>query len=729
MRFILSFFAIAFSGILFAQAPALIPYQAIARDASGQPLANATLNARFTIHDNTATGPTMWQEMQTVSTSALGLFTAQLGSSVSLGSVNWADGAKFMQVEIDLGNGFIDLGTQQMLSVPYALYSSNGVPSGGGHGQLLTNCNGVPTWTTDGQCPGNITALNCSNASNSGTLTAGTVAIGVISIVPYTGGNGGTYNDQTVSSTGVNGLTATLEAGTFADGSGNLSYTISGTPETSGTASFALNIGGQGCILTRTVDLLVGAISSLNCDGNNLGCLIPNQPSLNVQSVISYTGGNGGAYGGQTVSSTGVTGLTATWNSGTFANGSGSVLLSITGTPASIGEAHFSLNIGGQSCTYTREVYGPAFQTDCTNFLLDTGTLIAGETASGVTFTVLYSGACFNSFSNFPPSYSQGVSGLTATMTELQDYSDGNGALIYTITGTPQSSGTALFQIVLAGSGCTYSRMVAQPLNITTSLIPAGTFIMGSPITEVDRDSDEMQHQVTLSSFRMSVHEITNVQFATFLNEKNIGANGLSNEGIYEGAILILECGNYNGLSFDGQQWQPAAGKENYPVNCVSWYGAVEFANYVGGRLPTEAEWEYACRGGTISPFNTGSCLDNTMANYNWQYPYSGCINDNTIYPGQTQQVGTYSPNAFGLFNMHGNVWEWCSDWYGAYSLGAQTNPTGPTTGSSRVFRGATMLSSGKDCRSANRGSSTPFIVSNPWGTGSGWGFRVVFLP
>ena len=129
MRFILSFFAIALSGFLCAQAPALIPYQAIARDASGQPLANATLNARFTLHDNTATGPTMWQEMQTVSTSALGLFTAQLGSNVSLGNVNWAVGAKFMQIEIDYGNGFVDIGTQQMLSVPYALFSADALNS------------------------------------------------------------------------------------------------------------------------------------------------------------------------------------------------------------------------------------------------------------------------------------------------------------------------------------------------------------------------------------------------------------------------------------------------------------------------------------------------------------------------------------------------------------------------------------------------------------------------
>ena len=125
MRLALTTLALLFSALIFAQAPALIPYQAIARNAAGEPLASSTINARFTIHDGTATGSSVWQELQTVSTSALGLFTVQLGSSVSLAGVNWATGAKFMQVEINLGNGFVDIGTQQLLSAPYALYAGN----------------------------------------------------------------------------------------------------------------------------------------------------------------------------------------------------------------------------------------------------------------------------------------------------------------------------------------------------------------------------------------------------------------------------------------------------------------------------------------------------------------------------------------------------------------------------------------------------------------------------
>jgi uncharacterized protein (TIGR02145 family) len=112
------------TGALLSQAPALIPYQAVARNASGQPLGNTVISARFTLREHIATGASVWQEVQSVSTNALGLFNAQLGSVSPLTNVNWGNGSKFMQVEINTGNGFVDIGTQQMLSVPYALHSS-----------------------------------------------------------------------------------------------------------------------------------------------------------------------------------------------------------------------------------------------------------------------------------------------------------------------------------------------------------------------------------------------------------------------------------------------------------------------------------------------------------------------------------------------------------------------------------------------------------------------------
>jgi uncharacterized protein (TIGR02145 family) len=201
---------------------------------------------------------------------------------------------------------------------------------------------------------GSINTIDCGSATNNGTLTQGTAASGVSSIVLYTGGNGGTHNGQTVTSTGVTGLTATLAAGTFTNGAGSLTYTITGTPSASGTASFALSIGGQSCALTRTVGLPAGSITALNCgSATNNGTLYSGTAASGVSSSVSYTGGNGGTYSSQNVTSTGVTGLTATLIAGTFAIGAGSLTYTITGTPSSSGTANFALNIGGQTCTLT----------------------------------------------------------------------------------------------------------------------------------------------------------------------------------------------------------------------------------------------------------------------------------------------------------------------------------------------------------------------------------------
>jgi sulfatase modifying factor 1 len=264
-------------------------------------------------------------------------------------------------------------------------------------------------------------------------------------------------------------------------------------------------------------------------------------------------------------------------------------------------------------------------------------------------------------------------------------------------------------------------------LNVTTVQIPAGTFTMGSPATEVARANDETQHQVTLSAFKISKYEITNAQFAIFLNAKSIGGNALYPAGAYPTQVLISPgYASYTwGLNYNGSQWVPVAGCENKPVIYVTWYGATEFATYAGGSLPTEAQWEYACRATTTTttPFNTGACLNDAQANYNWPFPYNTCNNTITTYPNKTQTVGSYPANAFGLHDMHGNVWEWCSDWYGAYPATAQTNPTGAITGSYRVVRGGGWNSPASSCRSAYR----PVYYPNTFLENVG--FRLVFVP
>ncbi|MDD4991287.1 MAG: SUMF1/EgtB/PvdO family nonheme iron enzyme [Paludibacter sp.] len=241
---------------------------------------------------------------------------------------------------------------------------------------------------------------------------------------------------------------------------------------------------------------------------------------------------------------------------------------------------------------------------------------------------------------------------------------------------------------------------------IPTSAIPTGTFAMGT-----SGSSDEVQHFVTLSAYSMSKYEITNAQYAAFLNAKGIGSDGLYLLGAYPTEVLIYSSSNiYDwGLHYSGSQWIPVAGYENNPVINVTWYGATEFATYLGGKLPTEAQWEYACRAGTNTPFSTGTYLTNLQANFNSS-------------TGKTQPGGTYSSNAYGLYDMHGNVQEWCSDWEGVYPISAQTNPTGSAYGTRRIVRGGSWIQDAQYCRSAFRNSMSPYTHTELFG------FRAAFV-
>lgn len=219
------------------------------------------------------------------------------------------------------------------------------------------------TWTQVTNTVPNGTVTSLSAGTSSGNLIWDVAASNVSSVVNYVGGNGESHSGQTVASTGVTGLTATLNAGQFAVGNGALTYTISGTPATSGTASFAINIGGQ--TLTLTITVSEGSIAGLTTGTTTNGTLTQGVAASNVSSVVSYTGGDGGKHNGQTVTSTGVTGLTATLSAGSFATGSGTLTYTITGTPSTSGTASFALNIGGKSATLTRTVSAPPSQ--CTS--------------------------------------------------------------------------------------------------------------------------------------------------------------------------------------------------------------------------------------------------------------------------------------------------------------------------------------------------------------------------
>ncbi|MCP9766255.1 carbohydrate-binding domain-containing protein [Lacihabitans soyangensis] len=206
-----------------------------------------------------------------------------------------------------------------------------------------------------------ITSIACSNATFSVPATSGASYTATAS-VPYTGGNGGDYtSDDAVASSGVLGLTATLQAGTLAEGSGTANFIITGTPTTSGTASFAIALGGQTCTLALPVAVSKSSISSLVCVATPANGT--SGTAYTGTLTMNYTGGNGGVYDVSTASSIGVEGLTATVAAGTLSNGAGSLVYNISGTPSSAGNAIFNLSLGGQSCTVSLIVAATASGT------------------------------------------------------------------------------------------------------------------------------------------------------------------------------------------------------------------------------------------------------------------------------------------------------------------------------------------------------------------------------
>ncbi|MFN5103768.1 MAG: formylglycine-generating enzyme family protein [Planctomycetota bacterium] len=237
------------------------------------------------------------------------------------------------------------------------------------------------------------------------------------------------------------------------------------------------------------------------------------------------------------------------------------------------------------------------------------------------------------------------------------------------------------------------------PKEITNSIgmklvrIPKGTFMMGSPESDLNRQNNETQHEVTISKdFYLGVHDVTQAQY-----EKVIGKN----PSHFQGAVVSNE-------------------NADIPVENVSWDDAVEFCKKLSDlpeekkagrlyRLPTEAEWEYACRAGSKTAYSFDD-EEGLLPEYGWFKRNSS---------NRTHTVGLLESNAWGLYDMHGNVWEWCSDRYGEYPKGAVSDPTGPKEGSYRVIRGGCWNDEAARCRSASRGWLGPSY------RGDSLGFRV----
>jgi len=214
---------------------------------------------------------------------------------------------------------------------------------------------------------------------------------------------------------------------------------------------------------------------------------------------------------------------------------------------------------------------------------------------------------------------------------------------------------------------------LGKRINLEMVLIPSGKFMMGSPVSEKAHRKDETQHEVTLTKpFYMGKYEVTQEQWETIMGD--------------------------NPSKFKS---------EKLPVTNVSWLDCQEFIKKLNAetngeyRLPTEAEWEYACRAGTSTAFSYGDSITKSDANYGGS---------------EKKAVGSYKPNAFGLHDMHGNVWEWCEDWYADYPKESVIDPKGPATGGSRVLRGGPFNLSGFSARSSDRGRLLPSARSDDGG-------------
>ncbi|MFC1606527.1 formylglycine-generating enzyme family protein [Candidatus Latescibacterota bacterium] len=252
----------------------------------------------------------------------------------------------------------------------------------------------------------------------------------------------------------------------------------------------------------------------------------------------------------------------------------------------------------------------------------------------------------------------------------------------------------------------TPSRVAPSP-GITFATIPGGTFQMGDEVGNL-WDGCLPIHTVTVSGFEMSIYEVSNNQYAMYLNSalasgdiEVIDGDVYGKTGEWAGEQYLNIGYVYDSLNecwihFSNGKFTVTAGKEYWPVVAVSWYGAKSFALYYGCDLPTEAEWEYAARGGKQYKYGTDDgTINSGNVNYdsNVEHPTAG---------------GVYPPNPFGLYDMSGNVWEWCNDWYGSYPSDNVTNPQGAQTGTVRIIRQGAWDNSDWKCRVAYRGRFEP---------------------
>lgn len=279
--------------------------------------------------------------------------------------------------------------------------------------------------------------------------------------------------------------------------------------------------------------------------------------------------------------------------------------------------------------------------------------------------------------------------GYTGEKYKSQD-APGNSPALATIGSLPQIGSQLDAQDPPAGH---LPHHITNSVGMKFVLIRPGRFVMGSPTTEPGRNADEDTHEVHITKpLYMSIHEVTQAQYSQLMG---------NNPSSFSPAGRERDC--VQGLDTAG-----------FPVESVTWFEACTFCDALSGlaeeqrsgrtyRLPTEAEWEFACRAGTSTFFHFGNSLSTVQANFRPNAPAASLA--------RPAPVGSYGANALGLYDMHGNVSEWCLDWYGERyytTRSSRSDPAGPSSGQERIARGGSWKDVDENCRSAHRDHAKP---------------------
>ena len=282
--------------------------------------------------------------------------------------------------------------------------------------------------------------------------------------------------------------------------------------------------------------------------------------------------------------------------------------------------------------------------------------------------------------------------------------------------------------------------MVAGAVPDTLVVVPAGSFLMGNETGGYPDDGEGPVHEVQLSAFRIDRYAVSNDRFAEFVDATGHVTTAESEGWSFVFAGLLPDDFEDTRSVAQAPWWRQVygadwrrpegpqstwTGREAHPVIHVSWSDASAYAAWAGKRLPTEAEWEYAARGGLdrkLFPWGNDLEPDGTHAMNVWQGTFP---TENTLADGYlgTAPVTAFRPNGFGLYNMTGNVWEWCADWYdpGYYRVSPREDPTGPDHGTHRVQRGGSYLCHASYCRRYRVGSRS---ANEPDSSTGNLGFR-----